>query len=400
MTDIFSRLETFHDIMYCTHELYSWQLNIDHSLYYTNCPDKDFYYGLFSVSTCAPAMKEHFENADSPIILNDTLGFVWIAGCQKHNKIPVFYHIIGPLFTVEASESYIVNRCGKMSLSAELANQLLYKIRHVPIVSLNRTIDYAVMLHYCITGTKTGRNDIVMQDRIMDKHENSEWFDTNWHGTWEIEKQLFNSIMNGVPLPDTYNQNRGNVGSMSPGNPLRQAQNEFIVLTVICSRAAMLGGVSPEGAYNLSDYYIQLSEACTNPGAVYNLMLEMSNAYLHRVQLCKKNQEYSSSVASCLEYIETHILEKIQMKDIAETLGYTPYYLSNLFQKETGISIKDYINQRKVEMAKDLLCIPHMTSTVVSERLHFSSPNYFSAIFRKYTGESPSEYKGKNPLMK
>lgn len=393
MVDIFSRIETLRDIMDCAHDLHSWQLNIDGSLHFSNCPDKEFFYALFSVSSCASAMEDHFSHSDCPIILTDKLGFAWISSCQKYNESVAFYHLLGPVFTVEASEAYIRKSCKELNLPAELAHQLLSRLKNVPIVSLNRCIDYAIMLFFCIFGSKITSNQVVIQEKAVDTPDNVEWFDSEWHGTWAVEQMIFNSIKNGVAPTMSQLTHAGKVGTMSLGNPLRQAQNEFLVFTIICSRAAILGGVSSEGAYNLTDYYIQLSEACTEPGAVYSLSEEMQDAFLRRVQACRKNQDYSPAIIACMEYIETYILEKIAMEKMAKELGYTPYYLSHLFQKETNTSIKDYINQRKVELAKDLLCVPANTSADVSERLHFSSPSYFSAVFRKYTGMSPGDYR-------
>ncbi|MGL6201215.1 MAG: helix-turn-helix transcriptional regulator [Lachnospiraceae bacterium] len=397
MADILSRIETLQDIMLCAHELCSWQLSNDGTLYYSNSPDKDFFYGLFSVSVCATAMKTHFSDSEYPIILIDKLGFAWIASVQKYNGSIVFYHILGPIFTVEASEAYIKKCCKEMRLSNELAQQLLTKIQNVPIISLSHCTDYAIMLFHCITNSRINANLVAIQDKAADKLDGAEWFDSEWHGTWEIEQMIFNSIKNGIAPSRIQLQHTGKVGKMSPGNPLRQAQNEFLVYTILCSRAAILGGVSSEGAYNLTDYYIQLSEACTEPNSVYSLSEEMQNAFVRRVQAIKKKQGYSPAVLASMEYIETHKLEKIHMEKMAKELGYTPYYLSHLFQKETKISIKDYINEKKIELAKELLLISSNTSADVSERLNFSSPSYFSAIFRKYTGQTPSDYKNSHP---
>ena len=185
---------------------------------------------------------------------------------------------------------------------------------------------------------------------------------------------------------------------MCPGNPLRQAKDEGIVFTVLASRAAIFGGVSPEGAYNLADYYIQRLEACVNVAEAQSCSGEMCEAYVRRVHQCRQNSRYSPLTASCMEYVETHIKEKISLEEMARELGYTSYYLSGKFQKETGCSIGSHIKRQKVETAKQLLDSSSLTFADISEQLSFSSPSFFSSTFRKYTGMTPGEYRKRNRL--
>lgn len=133
-------------------------------------------------------------SATYPIILTDKLGFTRIAGCQKHNDTVVFYHLFGPVFTVEASEAYIRKSCKELNLPAELVPQLLSRLQNVPIVSLDRCIDYAIMLYFRISDGEIISNQIVIQEKIVNAPENVEWFDSEWNGTWAIEQMIFNSI--------------------------------------------------------------------------------------------------------------------------------------------------------------------------------------------------------------
>lgn len=93
-----------------------------------------------------------------------------------------------------------------------------------------------------------------------------------------------------------------------------------------------------------------------------------------------------------MDYIETHVREKISLEELADSVGYTAYYLSRKFQKETGKSITQFIQERKVEYAKTRFRGGHVTMAELAEELNFSSPSYFSSVFRKITGQSPMEY--------
>lgn len=93
-------------------------------------------------------------------------------------------------------------------------------------------------------------------------------------------------------------------------------------------------------------------EAADTVSAVQYVTGEMITAFVRRVQQAKENSRYSPAVRACMEYVETHICEKISLDAMAKELGYSSYYLSGKFQKETEMSINSYISQQKIEEAK------------------------------------------------
>ncbi len=404
MVESIARLETMRDMFLYAQQIYSWCLGRDFSLIYSNCPSQQFFYNMFEISFCSAAAEKHFARSRLPVILNDNMGFAWIAAAQMDDRDISVIHLLGPLFTVEASETYLQKLCGKMKLSPDLINELLRQLALVPTIPLNTAIRYGIMLHYSVTGTPVSASHIsvaIEASESRDSLEDADWTSSSWHGTWLAEQELFARIKEGNLESMTEAAAKfasGHVGSMCPGNPLRQAKDEGIVFTVLASRAAIFGGVSPEGAYNLADYYIQRLEACVNVAEVQNCSGEMCETFVRRVHQCRQNFRYSPLTASCMEYIETHIKEKISLEEMARELGYTSYYLSGKFQKETGRSIGSHIKQQKIESAKQLLDNSSLTFADISEQLSFSSPSFFSSTFRKYTGMTPGEYQKRDKL--
>lgn len=96
-----------------------------------------------------------------------------------------------------------------------------------------------------------------------------------------------------------------------------------------------------------------------------------------------------------MDYIQTHLYDKIQLETMAKELGYAAYYLSKRFKEETGISLNDYIKEQKIRKATQMLNRAGVSVAEVSERLAFSSPSYFCTVFKKLTGMMPSEYQNK-----
>ena len=68
---------------------------------------------------------------------------------------------------------------------------------------------------------------------------------------------------------------------------------------------------------------------------------------MQRVRQCKQRQHYSATVSGCMDYIETHLFEKISLEQMAKQLGYASYYLSKRFKQETGKTVNDYIKDMR-----------------------------------------------------
>jgi AraC-like DNA-binding protein len=78
---------------------------------------------------------------------------------------------------------------------------------------------------------------------------------------------------------------------------------------------------------------------------------------------------------------------------LSEKLNLNYNYLSNLFSKNLGITIEQFIINHKIERAKELLIYDELSLTEISYRLNYSSVAHLSNQFKKNTGVTPSHYK-------
>ncbi len=92
--------------------------------------------------------------------------------------------------------------------------------------------------------------------------------------------------------------------------------------------------------------------------------------------------------------LKANLYSRITLEDISKQTFYSKTFLNILFKKNTDHSIMQYYNKLKIEEAKRLLREGNSPS-VVSSRLQFESPTYFTKVFKKYSGYTPSEYKKK-----
>ncbi len=179
-------------------------------------------------------------------------------------------------------------------------------------------------------------------------------------------------------------------------NTLRHFQYHFVVTAALLARYCIQGGMEVSASYTLSDYYIQKADRCTTPDALSDLHRFMCLDYTRRMKNLHKNAICSKPIASCIDYIYDNLHTRIKVQTLAELTGLTPSYLSKLFKKETGISISEYVQCKKIETAQNMLSFSDYTVSQIASTLAFPSQSYFTEIFHKKTGMTPLAYRAKN----
>lgn len=387
------RLDILRELLSCVDNLCAWRYDKEMILQSSNSKQAEFFDILFSVSLCKQQALAHCTQNDTPILLTSTIGLTWIAAPEYEADELCHVYVIGPVFTANASERSILQMAQDMDISVSLRTSFLEQIKTVPIVMIPAFCRYGAMLHFCITGQKINAYDL-LQAKSAGRVRRSGEPQPEKHGIWMTEQLLLRMVEEGNLNYQTVLQEQqvhGKVGTLAE-NSLRQSKNEIIVWIALCTRAAIRGGLEVETAFNFSDYYIQCVEGCQTVAEAYRYSSEMYDTFVHKVNRCK-NLNYSQAVMACIDYVQFHVQEKIDLDVMAQHLGYTGYYLTNKFKKETGKSLNNFISEQKVERAKLLLTSTGKSLTDISDELNFTSLSYFGAVFKKLTGMSPSAYR-------
>ena len=105
------------------------------------------------------------------------------------------------------------------------------------------------------------------------------------------------------------------------------------------------------------------------------------------------NTQSNLAVYNAIRFVERNFLEIESVKDVAKALSYSEYYISHLFKEKVGISIKGYILNKKIELAKKLLTEEERTVGEIAEMLGYETTHAFSQTFKKKVGASPNEFR-------
>lgn len=97
-------------------------------------------------------------------------------------------------------------------------------------------------------------------------------------------------------------------------------------------------------------------------------------------------------VDDALRYIESGFTRQISLEETAEAVGVSPAHLSRMFMEVVGVSFIDYLTKLRIERAKELLRKGETSVKVIALSSGYTDPNYFSRIFKKSVGATPSEY--------
>lgn len=128
---------------------------------------------------------------------------------------------------------------------------------------------------------------------------------------------------------------------------------------------------------------------CFTKEKVANILNYILLELLYYSEIQSKNQHIQKTIA----YIEKHIMEKMSLQSISKEIGLTKEYTAFLFKKEMGRTVIDYINERKMLLAKELIIDSDMALTDLAFCLGYDNYHYFSRLFKRYFDITPSAFK-------
>jgi AraC-like DNA-binding protein len=184
-----------------------------------------------------------------------------------------------------------------------------------------------------------------------------------------------------------------------PGNDLRKGKNFCIVLSVLLRKAVENGFVHPAHIHLVSADFLQRIE---NMASIYDLkrlvevMIRRHCSLVNEFSL----RDYSPFIRDIINHVDFNLKEPLTVASLAKQFKVSPGNLSAQFRREKGMPLTDYINVKRLERAKSMLCGTGLYIKEIAEQCGFMDDNYFSRLFTRQFGVSPGGFRRKYVELK
>ncbi len=130
---------------------------------------------------------------------------------------------------------------------------------------------------------------------------------------------------------------------------------------------------------------------------LYKILVALLRRRGNKIQqtASSRNIKNLENMDRVIQYINTNISKKLSLEELADISCFSRTYFSVLFKELNGVSPWDYINIKRVELAKKMLRDRNETVLFISSECGFSNLSNFNRIFKKITGATPTEFRKK-----
>ncbi len=215
------------------------------------------------------------------------------------------------------------------------------------------------------------------------------------HHSYSFEIELRNIIMSGdeeAAFLFLNTMDTESVGQMAFTNQKAEEYGAVLMVSFL-ARYAMEGGVPPMDAYGLNDLYLQQISIAKAQEDYADIIVDAVKTFCRYVRDAKVLSTDEYLVRRCKTYVRRNLRQDLSLRKISEDLRLNPAYLSHTFSVQSGMTLKQFILQEKVEAAKNMLRFSAYPLSEIAQYLGFSSQSYFGAVFLRYTTETPAQYR-------
>ena len=318
--------------------------------------------------------------------------------------------VIGPFLQERLSESQILELCQKNRIEPRYKKNISEFCAILPILSTYSSI-YVFIDSFCerMWGGRYSVVDIVSDGIFANQSfsENSDrdidkiFLDTkNMERRYAFENEILDAVTMGSEskLNKLFAAFNESFFEKRVADPVRNEKNYGIIMNTLLRKAAERGGVHPVYLDRLSSEFALKIELFTSVEQGNELMIEMFQSYCRLVR--EKASSYSPLVKSVVTAIDSDPSAELSLSSLAKQLNVSNVYLSTIFKKETGKTVTEYINDKRIAYAKHLLRTTSLQVQTVSLHCGIMDVHYFSKLFRQKTGMTPSCYRAQVKIRK
>lgn len=360
--------------------------------------DENFRTGDELLSLCRQGvdLEAFLMESPEPVLFTGRIGLYWILCPLVSMDQLIRVYALGPCLSEDCSSFSLDAVLTNAGASLPLRAQASVLLRSLPVLPFDRFREYAAMLYYLVSEERLKPQDVRMLNGGSLPTSVRKAAQPDDLQTYAAEQELLRRVQSGdVSLSSETDRTAlmdSVIRTRPLGDQLRQMKNDVLSRLVLLSRAAIAGGIGPENGYSLYDKYAQSIEAtCSGPELV-ELLHVMQDDFAGRVHSIR-TRTTSQEIETACDYIDQHLEGSLTIKTLSSMSGYTEYYFSRKFKRETGMSPAEYIRKKRLERAAVLLRTTEQDVKQIGFSLQFCSHSFFSDCFRRQYGVTPSQYR-------
>lgn len=333
------------------------------------------------------------------MVVKSSLGFYNIVAFVSIDKgeHPDFISI-GPFCMETFSYATVKQFTNNNSYSVEFIHAVREFYRRLPLADVNDVISITTHLLSIFLpdfleitpeflNYSEEKHDVIQNEETMN--------DFSFH-TAELYAEILNRFLealcsgNSSMVHESLKQYLAFVG-ITEDSPLAKIRKILLELNAHCKGTLLNAAIHPFYILNLFQSYETAARTTSSPVKLRSLAFEMCRKYCLLVNNYGL-KEYSYLVRNVIKFMRQHLDEKLSLSILAEHFQKNASALSSRFSKETGKSITEWIHEQRIREALKYFNTTDFPVADVAYKVGFQDLGYFSKIFKRYIGSSPSAY--------
>lgn len=218
---------------------------------------------------------------------------------------------------------------------------------------------------------------------------------------YEFESQLLNSVLSGDSKKSSrLYKNFFTINKLfdeSSSSSLRSIKNKMVSLLSVICHSVIKHGVSPHSARAMYSEATDLIEKSNTVNEIFNLSKSIIVGFSVQTRTgVTAFKTDNPTIKKVLHYIHDNLGQPLTLKDVAAHVHLSKYYFCTQFKKEMNMSFVEYINHARIEKSKFFLCHSDKSILDIAILLGFNNQEYFTTVFKRYTGTTPKKFRIEN----
>lgn len=301
--------------------------------------------------------------------------------------------VLGPVRSFEPTAAQATSLLNQLNEPSHRHGEFWEWLRALPVYEVALFVEVLRFLVYLLGGGPC--EPLVVEPRPLAPLPRVKADAYGEHFDDQLERNMLSCIEFGKPddlalMLEALAAGTGGIPRVAT-DAVRAGRNIFIHSLGAVSRAAYRGGLDYDTMTKTCNLYLGQIESLSGSSSMSLLFQTMLLDFARLTQEARSLPSSTATVATVSRYVSGHLAETIGANDLAQAAGLTVPALSRHFKRHTGMTLTDYIRQRKLEEACRLLDSTDLPVARIAERVGFRSQSYFQVVFRQVFGMTPGE---------